>query len=98
MLPGEKASNRLVPHIQDDGGSLPAHRLTTTLSIFILGLFFFPLKVQLLAYRNNNNHIFFLSHGEEMQTTSLQVEEKNRLSSSSNNPEAGGQTTLKPSP
>lgn len=32
-----------------------------------------------------------------MQTTSLQVEEKNRLSSSSNNPEAGGQTTLKPS-
>lgn len=97
ILPGEKESNRLLSHIQDDGGSLPAHRLTATLSIFILGLVFFPLKVQLLAYRNNNNHIFFPGHGEEMQTTSLQIEEKNRLSSSSNNPEAGGQTMLKPS-
>lgn len=58
--------------------------------IYIRVGFFFPLKVQLLAYRNSNNHIFFPSHGEEMQTTSLQVEEKNRLCSSSNNPVAGG--------
>lgn len=58
---------------------------------------FFPLKVQLLAYRHSNNHIFSPSHGEEMQTTSLQVEEKNRLGSSSNNPEASGETMLKPS-
>lgn len=95
-LPGEKVSNRLLCHIQDDGGSLPALRLTTHLSIFMLVRFFSPLKVQLLAYSNNNNHIFSPGHGEEMQTASLQVEKENRLHNSDNNPEAGGQTMLKP--
>lgn len=39
-LPGEKVSNRLLCHIQDDGGSLPTHRLTTHPNIFMLGVFF----------------------------------------------------------
>lgn len=92
-------SNRLLCHIQADGGSLPAPRLTTHLNIFMLGFFFFfffPLKLQLSAYRKNNNYIFSPGHGEEMQTTSFQGEERNRLNNSDKNPKAGGQTTLKP--
>lgn len=71
----KKMSNRLLCHVQDDGGSWPAHRLTAHLNTFMLRSFF-PLKGQLLAYKTSNNYIFFPGFQEEMQTTSSHVEEK----------------------